>query len=272
MSAPTFRQTTLSQKLLGAFVVWQLLFLPLANLSSFVPHGRPEDGEISDSRRRPVTAESAPALQPAVDSVFTVVDRWAQLTGQVQAWWLFAPSFPTHSTFPAVTFRWDCEGPDAPAPPEVQPPVVLHTLLEPADPHHYLKMPGSFDRLFHYEIRLGLIFSGWDADSVARLPDEWQQATTERVRRQWRSMRAYLRWALAQFQREHPDLPPPSQAILSIRFYGTAAPPELPIRWLGPGEEPLARWCPGEPAKPGKLPLEVWDRVARRFAAVDDVN
>ncbi len=143
---------------------------------------------------------------------------WAQATGQLQAWWLFAPSFPTEATFPLVTLHWD-QGESA--------DVRLRCAEEPNDPTFYIRLPGSQDRLFHYEMRLGLVATAADADSLKQHTAEWRDLFKDRVGRQWKSMRAYMRWRTETYRKEHPDLPPPDEVTLSFRAYKTPNPGTL---------------------------------------------
>jgi hypothetical protein len=116
-------------------------------------------------------------------------------------------------------------------------------------------------------MRLGLILLSWGEIPLESSPDEWRQAIHDRVRRQWRSQRAYLQWRVRQFQHEHPELPPPQQAVLSIRVYRTPLPGH-PLEWGGPLEQPLARWQCETTWPADYLPIEMYDPLSNRFVAV----
>jgi hypothetical protein len=148
--------------------------------------------------------------------------------------------------------------------------VVLRSVLEPEDVHAYVRRPGSLDRLFHYEARLGLIMLAWDRQAAARYPEVWQKLIAERVHRQWKSIQAYLRWRSQMFQQAHLELPAPKQVILHIRLYPTPGPGEDREVRAEPVEQPLARWQPGTAPRPGYLPVEAWDPVTGRFAPLKD--
>jgi hypothetical protein len=271
--ASSARRYSVAQIALGLFIVWQLVFLAGSNLLAFFPHGAVAEGELSDSRFGPESDKSSGLAQEVVDCAGEVADRWGFLTGQVQAWWLFAPDFPKQATFPAVELRWEDTESDPKSPTDSSTtdrisPVFLRSRLEPGDPHGYFKLPGGGDRLFHYESRLGLIMLGWDKDLVRRYPKEWREAVENRVRRQWKSIRAYLRWRILEFQEEHPDLPQPSQATLHIRIFRSPVPRQYPIEWEGPFDLPLARWKLNCQPVPGYLPVEMYDSIAERFVAL----
>lgn len=255
MDAAAAQRPTVAQVLLGVFISWQLLFLPAANYVAFLPHGQPEEGELSDSRSSPDQTGAASAVQQGINLVARITDTWSYLTGQVQAWWLFAPDVPRGATFPIVELRW---GDGAKS-------VRLHTTLEPNDPQSYFRPPSSFDRLFHYEVRLGLLFANCTEQTVAEDPEFWRATIEERVRRQWRSIRAYLRWYVQYFARENPGLPPPQQAILLIRTYPIPEPGQPSLAWPTPLEQPLARCRPDAPRQPGELPIEAFDPVNQSF-------
>src|SRR5215471_12610337 len=85
---------TVAQILLGIFITWQLVFLPATNYVALLPHGEPEEGELSDSRSAPDQTGEADAVQKGINLAAKITDTWSFLTGQVQAWWLFAPDVP----------------------------------------------------------------------------------------------------------------------------------------------------------------------------------
>src|SRR5207245_4293168 len=93
------QRPTVAQLVLGLFISWQLLFMPAANYLAFFPHGQAEEGELSDSRRAPDQAGTVDAVQTAINVAAGITDAWTSLTGQVQAWCLFAPDVPRSATF-----------------------------------------------------------------------------------------------------------------------------------------------------------------------------
>ena len=238
-------------RLLGAFIVWQLIFIPLANLLDFFPHRAIRLDELTDLREVPPEMVQAPA---AVHALSAVTDRWAQITGQQQMWWLFAPQFPPQATFPAVELRWS----DRPA-------VRLLSSLEPADTTSYFRPVGSDDRLFQYEIHLGLGMVFWNEQTAAAEADVWREHFRNLVRMQWKSMRAYLRWRTNQFAAEHPHLPPPEEAVLLIRIFPTLPPDASFTESIQPTTQPLARWQISADSSDGFLPVEAYDPFERRY-------
>jgi len=155
---------------------------------------------------------------------------------------------------------------------DFRPPVLLLSSFEPEEPRSYFKLPGSGDRLFHYEGRLGLIMIYWDPDMPKRFPNEWREAVKDRVHRQWKSIRAYLRWRVLQYLTEHPELPPPTQAILRIRIFRTPEPGQQTVAWGEPIDLALARWQPCREPAPGSLPVEAFDPVDQRFVTLQEGN
>jgi hypothetical protein len=250
---PTFRQV-----LVGLFVVWQLFFLTVGNLLELVPHRPAEHEELTD---HPEMLDRS--SRDLLGWLAVPTDLWAEATGQYQLWRLFAPHIPPQAAFPAVELRWDENAPGTAAPASVPAPVQLLSHLEPADPASYFRWPGSRDRQFHYEVRLSLLYSFYEAPHTAAEAGEWQQLLRGRVARQWRSLRAYLRWRLRTFQEERPDVPAPRQAVLSMRLYCT--PPAGQRLPEAPLEVPLARWWPHEDGAADRLPVEVYDPFAGRF-------
>jgi hypothetical protein len=189
-----------------------------------------------------------------------VTDRWAQLTGQCQMWSLFAPDFPRQGTFPVVELRWDDPAGSA--------PVRLLSSFEPADTTSYFRPPGSADRLFSYEVYLGLGLCYWDEAAAATEKEAWRKHFRDVVGRQWKSMRAYLRWRTAEFLKEHPEQLPPDEVRLLIRIYPTPPPNAKPEERSPPREQPMARWRCAENGPPGLLPLEAYDPFSREYVAL----
>lgn len=250
----THSQPSLRARLLGALVVWQLLFIPLANVLEFFPHRELSRDEVTDFREQP---REFLVPRPIVDPLAAVTDRWAQLTGQYQMWWLFAPNFPPQATFPTVELHW----PDRPS-------VQLRSIFEPDDPHAYCRWPGSNDRLFHYEVHLGLGLVYWNEAEARPEADAWRELYRFVVARQWKSMRAYMRWRLQQYEAEHPGEPMPSEVVLSMRIYPTALPGQPVLQPHDIVEQPLARWQPRAEVAPDRLPLEAYDPFAHQFVTL----
>src|SRR5258708_4470638 len=89
---PAVPPPSLWQRLVGVFVLVQLLFLLAANGFFLVQRVvAPAPGEASAG-----IAETLPAL----------TRPYAELTGQWQGWSLFAPNVPRHAAFVAVEYRW----------------------------------------------------------------------------------------------------------------------------------------------------------------------
>ena len=262
---------TWPQVALGLFVVWQLVFLAAANVVEFFPHRPPGRDELIDFPEPLQGMERPPGL---ASHVATVTDRWAEATGQYQVWWLFAPGFPPSAAFPTVELSWpDERPPEARNPPPMMcaMPYIeggnewIRSDFEPTNPRAYFRPPGSGDRYFHYEVRLGLVLLHWDEATARDNADFWRAFRRERVSRQWKSIRAYLRHRLAQFQAEHPDRPPPEYASLHLRLYRTPTPEQPPGAFDHPVVETLARWRVAEDGPTEFLPVEWYDPFARRF-------
>jgi hypothetical protein len=236
--------------LLGLFVIWQLLFLFTSNVLPLVPHGKQELDELTDDISLHGHSTSIEPIQQAIEGISLVSDRWMEATGQLQGWSLFAPTFPPQGGFVAVQFRWNDGSSE-----------VLKSSFEPPDPAHYFRPPGTYGRLFNYESRFVILPDFWPAAMLG--PEggpgglEWREAITRRVRVQWKSIRAYLRWQRDRYVNEHPKGPPPMEVILVVDLYETPGPNEQPWKPKGPFARPLARWRPEVSPPQGYLPLEV---------------
>jgi hypothetical protein len=239
---------SLARVFLGVFVTWQLLFLFLANFLPLVPHGREESDELIDDVNLHGQTTQVKPVQDAIEGIACVTDRWMEATGQLQGWSLFAPTFPPQAGFVSVKFGWNDGSKDA-----------LQSRFEP-DPLHYLRLPGTYGRQFNYESRFVILPAYWPEARLGRSwwpwEKEWSEAITRRVQVQWKSMRAYLRWRHDRYMKEHPEAPPPTEAVLIIDLYLTPLPVQHPWNPQGPWPRPLARWRPDVTPPPGQLPVE----------------
>ncbi len=245
---------TAARGALGLFVAGQLLFLLTSNLLSV------EDAVRAALQKSPPAQRVAPDLfdgtgraHAGLRAVERLTRRWEELTGQAQSWQLFAPDVADVVPFVAVELRWDGDR---------LPPVLLLSENEPADPRRFFRL-GHF-RLRRYESTI----------DVAPLPgkpfeprgEEWAALVERATREGAEAMRAYLRWRLAAFRRECPDLPPPTQAVLLVRLYRIPPPPgPRPWDWEYLGQHPVACWLPGVPVPPGFLPVETYDPAGDTF-------
>jgi hypothetical protein len=255
------RRPGLAPCLLGAFICWQLFFMITYNYLQLL-NGPMEDRRVRDREPQGIAAKATLALQKAEY-------RWADLTGQYQAWWLFA--LPPHeSLFPLIELRW--------SDPELA-PVRLHAVQEPADPSRYFRLPDTDDRLFHYENRCAVVYNPWNQqlqteDQVAscliggvgsvryaRYVDD--QLSTARGG-WWRPALAYMRWRLHLWESDHPDTPRPDEVWLYCRAYPT---PGQEGSWTRPAPQDrlLARWRTGWQPPEGDAPLEVFDPRSAAF-------
>jgi hypothetical protein len=232
---------TIAQVLLGGFILVQLLFLLLGNLVPFLLSALPA-----------AAAKSVPAA--SLRAVRVLTDDWVQLTGQGQTWNLFAPLVPMRAMF--VTVEIDCpEGP--------QRTVEVRSGFDPDERGWYLHLPGSDDRLFHYQKELAWPLVAWTVvkpERIAQEADDWQDYLTGQVRKQWRAYRSYLAWASASSCRR------PESVVLVVRMYPPSAAGRAPneqdvLRIL------LVRWQPGLDAERdgNLLPLDVYDLNRHRF-------
>jgi hypothetical protein len=245
---------TAARGVLGLFVVWQLLFLLSSNLLSV------EDAVRAALQKSPPAQRVAPDLfdgkgrvHDGLRAVERVTLRWAELTGQAQCWQLFAPDVADVIPFLAVELRWD----------DGRPPVLLLSVNEPADPDRFVRL-GHF-RLRRYESTLDLAPPPGGAPFDPR-GEDWAAAVERHVRAEAEPMLAYLRWRVAAFERQRPELSPPTEAVLCVRLYRVPSPPgPAPWRWEYLGQHRVARWLPGARVPAGYLPVETYDPSSDGF-------
>jgi hypothetical protein len=253
MSSGASPRPTVAQVFLGLFIVWQLIFLFVANsLELVISEMPPPNYDL-------VGAASEPdPNRPAKDAVFEVLSRparrWAELTGQIQGWGLFAPVALPQTTYLQIKMHWDADpGRD----------VTLRSLFAHEDPKHYLRLPGMDLRLHNHEWRLAGMLMFYQLPGYENDPVVWRNFLRNAVRCKNGFMRAYLRLRLQQYMREHPDQPPPDEIVFAVHLVRSpiSEPDQPPIII----DMPLARWRPQAPDQPGVLPVEVFNPMTRQF-------
>jgi len=252
--------------LLGLFVLWQMVFLPAYNaldraeaIRKDLAEERDRDGRLWRLVRR------VPGLEPLVEEWLNkganhedkgtignllrkprrVVQWWAEKTGQEQGWGLFAPDVVGYSAFPSLELRWD----DPEQRHASHEPVVLSSDNLPRDRRRYLRFGG---------FRLRRIDSRFEVNTTKLS----EQQIIEMVSEDYTTVLAFMRWRLARFQREHPDLPSPVQIILRVQTFGIPDPPgPRPWDWVENDPLPLARWL----LQKGRTELEYYSLTEDRF-------
>lgn len=134
--------------LLGVFVMWEIVMIPAANLSSL---WWPEHTSETTSER--------------------IAGRWNDLTGNHQGWPLFAGESPAVSPFPAVRGQW----------------VDGHTLevrssFEPVDAEFPIRRPLVANRVFNLEMVATLYHLSLSPDLTASEKRQLGQETQKRAR------------------------------------------------------------------------------------------
>lgn len=230
--------------LLGAFVLAQLVFLATAAATDVI------DLSAESRERLPVWCQEA---LRGLDKARRVTRRWAELTGQMQSWSLFAPDVADYIAFPEVQWSWNVGGPT---------PLLGLSENEPAQRDAYLRL-GRY-RLRRFETSLRLVpVSGVPFEPQS---DAWRTRLTEQVRDSVDLIRAYLAWRTRALERTRPDLPPPARAVLRVHLFHLPAPPgPHPWDWDDLGSHPVARWQPGRPTV-----LEVYDPLSSEFHDLGD--
>jgi len=250
----------LARVLLGGFIVWQLLFIPGANLLGLILATQKNGENSTGVNAVEPAATGKETLQVGLDQVDKVLQIWAEWTGQLQGWSLYAPHVPTHSTFVVVEFGWDEECAGQPGIGKRQ---KVYSAIEPADPGHYFRPFNSF-RLASYEANLCLPIWNWKEDVAAK--GAARQQIEETVCRHQKPICAYLQWQRRMFQDRHPELAAPTEAVLLVRMYTL---PEFGAelrKWGEAIEQPLARcrWgCDTRDAS--TMELACYDPVMKQF-------
>jgi hypothetical protein len=238
--------------LVGAFALWQLASLFLANMFEFVPL-RQTASDIDppvETPQRWGRFTSNEALQSAAETVGYALASWTELTGQEQGWNMFTPGFPPQTVVPAVELRF-ADGTTARA----------YSRFEPPDPRNPRpRWPLVHDREFNYEANIFMLAWHCTPQTLAERPDEWR-ALPEKVRENDSLLIKWLTWRVREFRSSHPDKQP-VEAVLVLRCFPTPLPdnPSAPPEPMY--ERPFARLVLDRDPQPGELPLEGYDPVA----------
>ncbi len=225
--------------LLGAFVLVQVVFLGGSLVLNLEEAFRP----LLD----------IPPLRTFNENQQNGFRRYGKLTAQRQQWKLFAPEVSKEFAFLEVELRWDDSDLESDSVP-VRPlePVLLRALEEPQDLNAFVRFGGF--RIREYEASVTPDWDNWTVwNAMAMFGDadlEENQLPAEQVYPEATRMFAYLRWRVATFRREHPELPPPSQVVLWEHGYRIPEPGSQPWRWQELGKVRVGRWLPNQDAAP----------------------
>lgn len=245
---------SLPSRLLGLFVAFQVIYLPLSNLWQLLPRELPAETSGDIRIQKEGSATSIRPLQVAINSTGMFIDRYGEATGQAQVWSLFA-EFGRQTIIPVVEFEFMDK--DGQVVMRNEPPLMR------LNPDRYLRWPGADSRLLSYEFLLAVVYWHYSESSLQARGPEWREAVRAHVRRVHKQIEAYFRYQLATLRRDQPNLPEPVAGILKVRIHPSPQPGERtrPPAFL----MPLARWSPNLPADAKRLPVEAYDPVQKEF-------
>jgi hypothetical protein len=226
---------------LGVFILFQLIYLPAANFIKLIALRLPEStGELDDDIQLH-GQQFSDRVQSLADILGTAFVRYGELTGQAQGWSLFAPIFGHQASLPAVGIA--PQGPEPHAPPS----------------DIYFRLPNSRCRLFNYEYRLALLYWTWDKKTFEENKDAWRKAVFNRVKRQHRSMMAFLRWHCERALQAYPTMKNPERADLWATLI--SGPPISDPTLFNRDRQafPIAVWKRTEVVPAGMLPVQARD-------------
>lgn len=245
---------TLTERLLGIFVCFQLVAIPLGSYIKLVPVRAAEvRGEINGDLQEKLSpdrwASAREPVQTVFDSIAWASSRWGEVSGQAQSWALFA-SFGKHAAMPAVELHWPADS--------GIPSVTLKCHFEPEDPSRYFYPPEPSCRRYNFEYRTCIFY--WVAlPSNFKSTNEYVQRVQDNVRDMHRSMSAFLHWRTQIYLRDHPCTPMPERVVLKARILPNPAPGESRHNRPATYEIPVAQWKPNQPESAEHLPIEAWD-------------
>jgi hypothetical protein len=282
------------QRLLGAFVVWQLLFLFVANAVSYVQYAGsrvPPQGTAVADEVAPGWAAGQGHVWDLLQKVRGVTNLWADLTEQPQFWRMYSDQIEA-SDVPVIEITYTVEAhpdqavavmglaaPGSAAPLAPQVAVASWVALLDVDPPVYetVHYPSDHEPADHPIRFVGVRFSKveqWvvpglidvEGESQERQNEVWASAIAEFVVGHQRLIRNFLAYRLRQAQAAYPDLPrQPGEVVLLARRY-RINPPGSPAIWSEPRTVPVARWSPG--VRDLTRSLEAYNPATGRFEAL----
>lgn len=225
---------TLVAVCVGLFALWQLAYLPLANLIDFVPRRipGPQPEVFGDPAQQRGAFTTLEPLQRAAERAGDALDFWSEVSGQEQGWGMFAPGPPPYSCFVAVEFRFADGTAD-----------TVLSLYEPDHARPGFRTPLLHNRAFNHE--MSFTFEPWylPNDKITERPDLYARlpagARAFRV-----PIVSYLKWRLAAYREQHPERGAPTEVILKHRFVRTPHPAEPTVWGTTVDERPYAKWTP----------------------------
>ncbi len=250
------------QVLLGLFIVGQICFLFTSNAIRFLQHFA---SALRDDSRQ-VGEQIAPGFPREQGHVWALLDSvsksnhlWAQATGQLQDWSLFAPSVAANCVFPALELRWD----------EWAPELFLSD-NEPADVEDYFRL--GFFRMRRMESNLVITLKAYPHETEPEKLERWREKIHAHIRDYGGMIHAYVRWRLPQVMARLPGRKDPQQIIVWFRRYHIVEPEQAPPFWEGPDAVLVARCVRGQSAVGGSAagsknyqPMEWYNPVTKRF-------
>jgi hypothetical protein len=234
------------------FVLWQLAFLVGRNFLVLFEGIRvhlPADLQSDADRLLPGWREGGTPATTVLDKARHVTLAWSEATAQPQDWALFAPEPCREVAFPALELRWQ----------KPERSVWLLSTNEPVNRTAFLRI-GLF-RLRRYESNLSPLLTSDSEDTKKR----WRDQIEQKLRTDWDTVLAYMKWRWRHFEAEHPGCPLPQEIILHLRRYRIPPPGQTRWDWQVLATLPEARWRQDQKRPQQAVPVERWDPVRGKF-------
>jgi len=238
---------------LGAFIIWQLIYLTLANAletAEVVMHRFPEYSKQYTAALDSSRSGADPTALGGASSLIFFVDKYGQVTEQPQRWSLFAPNVSDQACFLACELKW--EG--------MEESVWLLSENEPENTASYFRFGGN--RLRSIEQNLAIGFTWTTGESERDAQERWGEQIKDKLAREYDILLAWVTLRVEAFLDNHINAPSPSEVIVHVRGYEIPTPGE---RSGAPYSVALARWEPTAEYPEDYLPLEAFDPVANEF-------
>jgi len=242
---------------LGAFIIWQILYLTIANgleTVEVVMHRFPAVSQSYTAALDESRLGSRPTGLGGASSLIFFVDKYGQVTAQPQRWSLFAPGVARQSCFLACELRW--EG--------MEESLWLLSENEPQNPASYFRAGRSRLRSIEQGLAIGFTWQAGEPERDAQ--QRWGRQIRDKLARQYDILLAWVTLRVEAFLDKHPGAPSPSEVVIHVRGHeidppyanstGTSSPPYC---------MPLARWKPTASYPGDCLPIEAYDPVAGEF-------
>lgn len=191
--------------LLTAFVIGQIAFMLVANGLQWIPREPLQDrGDYVISFQKEGRAVEISVIQNGINALGHMVDRYAELTGQAQAWKMFSSSLPERTLSPVV----ELSGSGSTR--RIESPYRIQSIP--------FRWPTLTAREHHRQFQSVMLLWERTPERMTLFPDGDYETHRILVNARRLTIEAFLRTRAQQSSRAFPEAGSPDSATLIARF------------------------------------------------------